>query len=240
MAFTAQSSPASVSNSGHPTRVALTGIVPNGQDLVATLAGGDPAPAFDAVLPDTIAFAAHDVALELLGEQGVRHGARVHLTRAGGPTFSATRVLWLDSDRVSAHFDLTGALVGEYDVVLENPDGQTALVAAGAYLANGATATPPTVPLPPGFLLAQNAPNPFNPITAIRFETPAASRVRIDVVDVRGRLVRTLVDEALPAGYHATRWDGTDDAGGPVASGLYLYRMTAGAFTQQKKLLLLK
>jgi hypothetical protein len=88
--------------------------------------------------------------------------------------------------------------------------------------------------------LEQNAPNPFNPTTTIRFTLPSAERVTITIYDVNGMLIRTLADETLGEGPHELRWDGTDNGGAPVASGVYVYRMTAGSFTQSKKMVLLK
>jgi hypothetical protein len=65
------------------------------------------------------------------------------------------------------------------------------------------------------------APNPFNPSTELRFTLPRTGRVGLEIVDVRGRRVRTLLDEVRPAGDHAVRWQGRDGAGRPVASGVY-------------------
>lgn len=94
--------------------------------------------------------------------------------------------------------------------------------------------------LPQKFDLSQNVPNPFNPNTAITFAVPRPSQVRIDVFNVMGQRVRTLADEYSKAGYKRVEWDGTDANGNSVASGVYLYRMTAGDFSETKKMLLLK
>jgi hypothetical protein len=75
----------------------------------------------------------------------------------------------------------------------------------------------PTVPTH----LFQNFPNPFNPQTQIAFDLPSAGRAEIRIYDVRGRLVRTLVDKKRPAGHQIFRWDGRDDDGRAVASGTY-------------------
>jgi hypothetical protein len=89
-------------------------------------------------------------------------------------------------------------------------------------------------------LLGQNFPNPFNPTATIRFEIARPEHVRLKVFDVSGRLVRTLVDEPRQPNAYVVVWDGTDDRGGPVASGVYFYRMTAGSFVQTRKMMLLK
>lgn len=88
--------------------------------------------------------------------------------------------------------------------------------------------------------LEQNAPNPFNPSTSISFVLPGAARVRVEVFDVGGRRVRTLLDGAMIAGRHSVRWDGTSDHGTQVASGTYFYRLTAGKRVISRKMLLLK
>ncbi len=95
-------------------------------------------------------------------------------------------------------------------------------------------------PTPSTYTLSQNYPNPFNPVTQIRFGLPRGERVRIDIYNIHGQRVRHLVDADYQAGYHVAQWDSRDDAGKNVASGLYLYRFTAGAFTQTQKMLLLK
>jgi hypothetical protein len=84
---------------------------------------------------------------------------------------------------------------------------------------------PDPSPVPVRFALSPNAPNPFNPVTTIRFGLDRAGAVSLRVYDVRGALVRTLAETNLPAGpYHAV-WDGKDSAGKPVASGIYIYRL---------------
>jgi len=99
------------------------------------------------------------------------------------------------------------------------------------------TAVPPDAST---LVLAQNAPNPFNPATVIRFVLPAAGRARLAVLDLRGRLVAELLDDDLPAGEHAATWRGRDDSGADVASGVYLYRLETAAGRQTRRLTLLR
>ena len=94
--------------------------------------------------------------------------------------------------------------------------------------------------LPVRFALHANAPNPFGPLTTIRFDLPRPSNVRLDVYDITGRRVRTLVEETLPAGSRNIIWDGRDDRGNPTASGVYFYRFDAGSYRETKKMTLLK
>lgn len=94
--------------------------------------------------------------------------------------------------------------------------------------------------LPRSFVLDQNFPNPFNPSTEIRLALPAEALIRLDLYNLLGRRVRTLADGVLEAGYHTLTWDGTDQNGRQVASGIYFYRITTANFTQSRKMLLLK
>jgi hypothetical protein len=83
--------------------------------------------------------------------------------------------------------------------------------------------------IPTEFVLKQNWPNPFNPSTTISYDLPAASDVTLAVYDITGRTITTLKDTHQPAGNYAIQWDGTDDSGNPVSTGVYFCRMQAGA-----------
>jgi hypothetical protein len=93
--------------------------------------------------------------------------------------------------------------------------------------------------LPVQFALEQNRPNPFAGITTIRFALPTASPVRLMVFDLMGRRVRTLALGSFIAGYHSVGWDHRDASGNLVRPGVYLYRLIAGSFRDQKKMVLL-
>jgi FlgD Ig-like domain len=88
--------------------------------------------------------------------------------------------------------------------------------------------------------LSQNYPNPFNPTTTIAFSIKNRTRVRLSVYDVSGARVRTLADEDFAAGAHTRVWDGRNDAGQPVASGVYFYKLVAREFVKTRKMVLLK
>jgi hypothetical protein len=90
------------------------------------------------------------------------------------------------------------------------------------------------------FGLEQNRPNPFNPSTTIAFELPAAQHVELSVYTAAGRRVATLVEGHVEAGRHAAIWRGVDDLGAPVASGVYLFRLTSGGESVLRKGVLLK
>lgn len=90
-------------------------------------------------------------------------------------------------------------------------------------------------PVPKKFLLSQNYPNPFNPSTVISYQLPTSSDVTLIVFDVLGRRVQTLVDKHQGAGIHSVRFDGS-----ALPSGVYLYRLQAGPFTETRKLMLIR
>ena len=87
----------------------------------------------------------------------------------------------------------------------------------------------------------QNAyPNPFNPVTTLRYDLPEDALVNITIYDMMGRIVSNLVSSQQNAGYKSIQWNATNNAGQPVSGGLYLYTIQAGEFTQTKKMVLLK
>jgi hypothetical protein len=94
--------------------------------------------------------------------------------------------------------------------------------------------------LPDVFSVVQNYPNPFNPETTIEYNVPSRTQVTIEIFNVLGQKVRTLVNEMKSAGSYSTEWDGVDDAGKPVSTGVYLYRYSAGDVVRTKKMMLLK
>jgi hypothetical protein len=93
---------------------------------------------------------------------------------------------------------------------------------------------------PARLVLEQNIPNPFNPVTTIRFALPSASRVTLAVYDVKGRCIATLVDGRLPAGERRVEWNARDSRGNPVSSGVYFYRIQTNGKTMSRKMVLLR
>ena len=108
-----------------------------------------------------------------------------------------------------------------YPVILDTPDTPRELVR-------------------PGLVLHPNYPDPFNPLTTLRFELPQDADARLAVYDLQGRLVKTLASEFLTAGVHERRWDGRDEGGRRVASGVYYGRLSAGEAAVIEKLVLVK
>lgn len=95
---------------------------------------------------------------------------------------------------------------------------------------------------PVSFSLSQNIPNPFNPTTTISYTIPDCSSApaTLKVFDIRGALVRTLVNEVKSQGSYSIEWNGLDETGKQVSAGVYLYKLEAGKYSQTKKMLLLK
>ena len=127
-------------------------------------------------------------------------------------------------------FDLTNLRQGP--VAQATTDGAGYFMLSLAGLQNQAV-------FPEGIGLGQNYPNPFNPATIIPYQLAEASHVRIEVFNVLGQLVATLVDAEQAAGSHIVRWDARDASGRGVAAGVYLYRFTVGGITQVRRMVLL-
>jgi hypothetical protein len=94
--------------------------------------------------------------------------------------------------------------------------------------------------IPAAYALGRNQPNPFQASTSVSFDAPVAGRVALEVIDVKGRVVRTLVDDIMPAGRRSAVWDGRDEAGARVGPGVYFMRMSAGEFTANRKVMVLR
>jgi hypothetical protein len=94
--------------------------------------------------------------------------------------------------------------------------------------------------LPHAFNLYNNYPNPFNPVTTLRYDLPEDALVNITIYDIMGRIVRTLINSQQNAGFKSIQWNATNDAGSPLSAGLYLYKIQADNFVQTRKMVLLK
>ena len=99
--------------------------------------------------------------------------------------------------------------------------------------------------VPKEFSLSRNYPNPFNPTTTIKYGLPVDSRVTVEIYNVLGQRVRTLINDDKPAGYHSAVWEGTGNGGQQMASGVYFLHLSAKGvngktFTEVRKLMMLK
>jgi hypothetical protein len=141
---------------------------------------------------------------------------------------------------VQVTFDGTGLEEGDYlaDIIITSNGGDPVIVPVALHV--GATGIDDDLGVPSMYVLRGASPNPFNPVTTITYGAPAAARVRLAVYSVAGRLVRTLVDNQVTAGYSTVVWDGRDDDGVEVGSGVYFCRMEADGFADVAKMVLMK
>jgi len=107
-------------------------------------------------------------------------------------------------------------------------------------LSAGPTSVAYNLKVPAEFKLSQNYPNPFNPETVIRYQTIENGYVELAIFNLLGEKVRVVLNEIQSAGAYEVRWNGTDNNNNPLSSGIYLYRLTSGAFNYTKKMILLR
>ncbi len=130
-----------------------------------------------------------------------------------------------------------------YGVKVVNNRIYLAGMAGGVYVLEMETSTAVSendVVQPQKFWLMPNYPNPFNPRTTIDFRLPVNGTVELAIYGLDGRHVRTLVKRWLPAGRHTVQWDGRDDRGLPVSSGIYFYRLKSGKYSQTRRMVLIR
>jgi hypothetical protein len=132
--------------------------------------------------------------------------------------------------------DISGDVYAYYHVTATDFSGNE----GGPATALNIYAGVPAHVIPTAFALRQNRPNPFDAGTAIGFDMPRAGEVQIEVLDVSGRLVRTLLTGSRPAGRHSVEWDGMDAAGRRASPGIYFARMQSGEFAATSKMMLLR
>ena len=121
-----------------------------------------------------------------------------------------------------------------------NPSGISNIDTGVAYFELVLDVDDGSADLPEVFSLSQNYPNPFNPSTILNYTLPTQAHVNISVFNIQGRLVRALADTNKPAGEHTVEWNGTDEYGSSVATGVYFYRMAADEFSETRKMVLVK
>jgi hypothetical protein len=112
----------------------------------------------------------------------------------------------------------------------------------GATLSGSARVVVEEQEVPSAYALSQNYPNPFNPETTISYALPEVTYIRLIIYDLSGRVIRTLIQDYKQPGHHTVVWDGRDEEGRAVASGVYLYRLdTIGrGFVETKRMLLIR
>ncbi len=148
-------------------------------------------------------------------------------------TDEGTRIVFAGAESVRG----SGELLRVYGV---GPQGARLVRAAFNNTVESAAMTDVAVVVPQTYALHANMPNPFNPSTQIGFDLPEAGVVELVVYDALGQTVRTLVSSSLSAGRHAIEWNGRDGRGAQVSSGVYFYRLQAGAFSEVRRMMLIK
>jgi hypothetical protein len=127
--------------------------------------------------------------------------------------------------------------MGAYEYQSGSLGGGGAKIAAGDTTSGSKSAAD----APRAFKLSQNYPNPFNPVTSIRFVVGnGPTHTTLKIYNLCGRLVRTLVDEEKAPGTYSVTWDGKNNSGRDVASGIYFYQLRSGGLTDAKRLVLIK
>jgi C1A family cysteine protease len=168
-------------------------------------------------------------------------GIDILLSTDGGATFGETIVSGTPNTGVYTWPASAGSSTEcRIRVIARDAAGLAAFDDSNADFSKGASTDGPDSPHVRDYYLAQNVPNPFNPLTAIRFGLPVPSGVSLRIYDTAGRLVRILVEGQYPGGHHEVTWDGLDRAGRKVASGVYFYRLATEAFTEDRKMVLLR
>ena len=144
-----------------------------------------------------------------------------------------------DNQEIIINFDTNDVEIGTHscDIVITCDSWDTKIVNVVLEVAADETEVEE---LPEAVTLNGNYPNPFNPETEIMFQLPENTDINLSVYNLKGQLVRTLVDNYLPGGSHSVIWDGKTNNGELVGSGVYFYKLTAGEICQTRKMILLK
>ncbi|MCB1161736.1 MAG: FlgD immunoglobulin-like domain containing protein [Candidatus Krumholzibacteriia bacterium] len=229
-----------------PVRVQL---VNNSSDTIGGLYFSDQYPTWITVAPGTVTV--NDEPVEFAYENGdvLMPGRRSFRWILDDPSGPGGRGVLAPGDRVVISYSIRAGGEGAFttngdgwfglrnssdDTPVHGWDGHSPLLTFGN--------STDVAPVGPGNLLAAPYPNPFNPSTTLRFETTAEqSFLRLAIVDTAGRQLRVLAQGRFESGTHSVVWDGRDDAGSPLPSGVYLARLTSGnGLEGSRKLMLVK
>ncbi len=144
---------------------------------------------------------------------------------------------FIDNDTIRAFF----TYVNSNDALIRVPEKGSYGFIFGSMNISSITKVDNDTTVPDDYVLEQNFPNPFNMTTNIRFSVPVKSNVTIEVYDILGRKIRTLFNNTVPSKeQRLVRWNGINDSGAPVASGVYIYQIIADGFIKSRKMMLLK
>ena len=182
---------------------------------------------------------------KLFGDQEPPLINRIGMDRSGVLfVFAGGKIYTSDGGEDWREWDINLPPTEIWDIAID-PSGSGVIYLAtrvGLYVSHprSATLVEDHHSIPVSFHLSQNFPNPFNARTTISYQLPQTGEVELAVFDIAGQRVRCLVDEVRTGGSHRVVWDGTDDRGESVGSGVYLYRLTVGGLAQTRRLVLLK
>lgn len=237
--FDGNTVPNSNSYNDFATNVVVSGISSAAPTMNATMQAGRFAPTVTSITPNSGENNGVVSIDDLMGTFLYKGGTFV--LRRGAEVHAASEVEWVGKNKVSGEIDLAGVAPGSYQVVWTGPDGQQAVLADGFTVDGVATGieAPPVL----SNRLDQNVPNPFNPTTTITYSIRDAGHVTLRIYNASGQLVRTLVNETQTprSGGYSVVWNGTNNVGNSVASGVYMYKLTtANGFADTRKLILLK
>ncbi len=147
-----------------------------------------------------------------------------------------------DPDLSSLQYNQSGISIGNtvlIKAIALHPNWYDSAIGTATYTIE-TSQTSEDISLPQKTELIKAYPNPFNPISHLRYGVSDPAHVKLDVYSLRGQLIKNLLDQRMTAGYHTIEWDGTDNGGRPVGSGVYLYRMTTNKTKQIMKILMIK
>lgn len=162
-----------------------------------------------------------------------------HVTPGGTQNFWNSELAMMDSDGdgftngqelQDPNGTWTGGAIGNFNLVT-NPGDPNSKPNSTSVLSDD---------LPLSYKLLNNYPNPFNPSTSIAFEIPHQEFIRLDIYNINGELVKNLMEENLSAGRYEKIWNGKDNFGRDVSSGVYIYRIMAGQFDKSARMILMK
>jgi len=183
----------------------------------------------------------YQISLEAVVNDGNKRSQAIYAGKSELATIEVNgeeqQTAWLDIPR-EEYAD------GTLELSIARVEGESAAVSQLWLKENGIGLNPEQLNGDPqvaeGFALEQNYPNPFNPTTTIRFRIPEDARVKLEVFNLLGQKVRTLVDAQRSAGVTSVNWDGRNGSGAQVSSGIYFYRLEAGSLVQSRQMLLIK
>jgi subtilase family protein/HYDIN/CFA65/VesB family protein/fervidolysin-like protein len=163
----------------------------------------------------------------------------LYFTADGGETWSL-----IASGVETSYYTWTTPTIASEEVKVRifafDSQGVMGFDSSDEFLTISGAASPVDLSIPKVYALGQNHPNPFNPMTNISFDLPKTGMTRLAIYDVRGRMVKELVNRTLTEGRHVEIWRGEDNYGQRMSSGVYYYRITSGDYTAVKSMVLLK